>query len=326
MIASREVIAAADVARHYDELDAFYRDVWGEHVHHGLWLRGDESRELAVRQLGELVAREAAIGQGTRVIDIGCGYGATARLLATEFGAVVTGITISAAQHAIADGHFSSSFSSSSPSSRGNVSGQKGLREKVEDEEKDEDRAGRNPRFLLGDWLENDLSDASFDAAVAIESSEHMADKPRFFAQAHRVLRPGGRLVVCTWLSAEHPTANQERWLIEPICREGRMPHLGSESDYWRLATGAGFEIERVQEVTRQIARTWPIIARTFLLKLARKPAYARFLLERRSRNRVFALTIARLWIAFRTGAMRYGIFTLRKPTRSAAPEFEVRA
>ncbi len=280
MIHSRRRILSEDVARHYDELDAFYRDVWGEHVHHGLWLRGDESQALAVRQLAELVADEAAIGRGSRAIDIGCGYGATARLLAEEHGAEVTAMTVSAAQHAVA----------------------------VE-------RNGEttNPRFLLGDWLENVLPGAGFDAAIAIESSEHMSDKAQFFAQAHRVLRPGGRLIICAWLCAEQPTPNQVRWLLEPICREGRMPHLGSESDYRRLAADAGFAIERMQDVTRQIARTWPMVVRTFLLKLAQKPAYARFLFDRHARNRVFAMTIVRLWIAFRTGAMRYAVFTLSR-------------
>lgn len=280
MIASKQPIAGEDVARHYDELDAFYRDVWGEHVHHGLWLRGDESQAVAVRQLVELVAREAAIVQGARVIDIGCGYGATARLLAEERGAEVTAITISAAQHAIAITRCG---------------------------------GGENPRYLLGDWLDNELPPMGFDAAISIESSEHMPDKPKFFAQAHRVLRPDGRLVICAWLAAEHPTARQERWLIEPICREGRMPHLGSETDYRQLASDAGFAVERVQDVTRQIARTWPMIVRIFLLKLLHKPAYLRFLLDRHAHNRIFALTTVRLWIAFRTGAMRYCVFTLRK-------------
>ncbi len=289
MIASKQPIAGEDVARHYDELDAFYRDIWGEHVHHGLWLRGDESQPEAVRQLVDLVAREAAFGQGTRVIDIGCGYGATARLLAEERGAQVTAITISPAQYAIASGRIPSSSK----------------------EGEDEDPG--NPRFLLGDWLENDLPAQAFDAAIAIESSEHMPDKQKFFAQAYRVLRPGGRLVICAWLAAEYPTARQARWLIEPICREGRMPHLGSESDYRRLAGEARFTVERVQDVTRQIARTWPMIVRIFLLKLLHKPAYLRFLLDRHAHNRVFALTTVRLWIAFRTGAMRYAVFTLRR-------------
>ena len=287
MIASRQEIRNADVARHYDELDRFYRDIWGEHVHHGLWLRGDETRAQAVRQLAVLVAREAAVGQGSRVVDIGCGYGATSQLLAEEYGAEVTGITISEAQHAIAQARAAACHTLHTH----HIS---------------------HPAYLLGDWLTNTLPAESFDAAIAIESSEHM-DKPGFFAQAWRVLRPGGRLVVNSWLSREAPTAHQQRWLLEPICREGRMPHLGTESDYRRLAADAGFAIERFQDVTRQIARTWPMIVRVFLWNLLRKPAYLRFILDPGSQNAIFGLTIVRLWIAFRTGAMRYGVFTLIK-------------
>ncbi|MDR3405378.1 MAG: class I SAM-dependent methyltransferase [Chthoniobacter sp.] len=279
MIASRKEIRGADVASHYDELDRFYREIWGEHVHHGLWLRGDETQAQAVRQLAELVAREAGVDKGTRVMDIGCGYGATAQMIADEFGAQVTGITISEAQHAIAQAR----------------AGGKG-----------------NPTYIFGDWLTNTLPAESFDAAIAIESSEHM-DKAGFFAQARRVLRPGGRLVATVWLPCEAPTTNQERWLLEPICREGRFPHLGTESDYRRLATEAGFTIERFQDVTRQIARTWPMIVRVFLWNLLRKPAYLRFILDPKSQNAIFGLTIMRLWIAYRTGAMRYGVFTLTK-------------
>jgi tocopherol O-methyltransferase len=296
VISSRKEIRKADVASHYDELDRFYREIWGEHVHHGLWLRGDETRDQAVRQLAEMVAREAGAGKGSRVMDIGCGYGATSQLIADEFGAEVTGITISEAQHAIAEARSHNSYASHSSyeTDGSNTSNRP------------------SPTYLLGDWLTNTLPADSFDAAIAIESSEHM-DKAGFFAQARRVLRPGGRLVVNAWLSREAPTRHQVRWLIEPICREGRMPHLGTENDYRRLAADAGFAVERFQDVTRQIARTWPMIVRVFLWNLLRKPAYIRFLIDPKSQNAIFALTIVRLWIAFRTGAMRYGVFTLTK-------------
>src|SRR5205085_1479125 len=48
LIESRQSLTGEAVARHYDELDHFYRNIWGEHVHHGLWRRGDESPEIAV--------------------------------------------------------------------------------------------------------------------------------------------------------------------------------------------------------------------------------------------------------------------------------------
>lgn len=280
MIAASSEIAPDAVAAHYDDLDYFYRDIWGEHVHHGFWLRGDESREEAVCQLVELVASEARIGRGARVCDIGCGYGATARMLAVEFAAEVTAITVSSAQHDFAC------------QSTGNAT---------------------NPRYLLGDWLKNDLPTESFDAAIAIESSEHMPDLPTFFSQAHRVLRPGARLVICAWLSADAPGPRARRWLLEPICREGRMPQMGTFADYERLGSAAGFALERQEDVTAKVARTWPTIARVFARKLISRPAYARFLFDRHANNRIFALTIFRIWLAYRTGAMRYGLLTFTK-------------
>lgn len=278
------------VALHYDALDDLYRDVWGEHVHHGLWLRGDETRAEAVRQLVELVAGKARIMEGSRVCDIGCGYGAPARMLAQEYGAHVTAITLSSAQFAFA-------------------------RQRNRDES--------NPSFLLDDWMTIDLSAESFDAAIAIESSEHMPDQGRFFERAHRVLRPGGRLVVCAWLSAEEPGPAQQRWLLEPICREGRMPQLGSASDYQALAEKEGFALLGFEDLTRAAARTWPAIVGQFIVKLLSHPGYLRFL--RHAHNRIFALTILRIWIAYRTGAMRYGLFTFIKSSErnSCLPLFE---
>ena len=280
MIASRTDIRGADVAQHYDELDAFYRQIWGENVHHGLWRSGDESLAVARQQLEVFIADEAALIPGERVCDIGCGYGATARMLAEERGAQVTAITISPAQHAVAM----------------------------------ERNAGQdNPRFVVGDWLENDLPPDSFDAAIAVESSEHMPDKPAFFAQARRVLRTGGRLVVASWLVGEAPARWQQRWLLEPIAREARMPILGTESDYRQWVADAGFAVDRFQDITRAIARTWPMIVVTFARHLVRNPSIVRLLVRGWSHHAVFALTITRLCIAFRTGALRYGVFALSK-------------
>jgi len=295
VIASPQELSSAAVAEHYDELDHFYREIWGEHVHHGLWLRGDESSETATRQLVEAVAERAKIFRENgdeksrlfRVCDIGCGYGATARQLAREFGAEVTAITVSPAQFEFAI-------------SLNNVNGAN-------------ENAAPRVKFLLGDWLKNDLPDAAFDAAISIESSEHMADKAAFFSQANRVLQNGGRLVVCAWLARENASRAESRFLLEPICREGRMPSMGTESDYRRFFQNAGFELERFDDVSASVKKTWPICVRRFLVALFRHPRYARFLFNRHRRNRIFALTIFRIWLAYNIGAMRYGIFTARK-------------
>ncbi len=98
MIYPKRAITNPDVARHYDELDVFYREVWGEHVHHGLWRSGKEPPEVAVQQLVDHVAAQAHLQPGQAVCDVG--YGATARRLAQTYGARVTALTISPAQYA----------------------------------------------------------------------------------------------------------------------------------------------------------------------------------------------------------------------------------
>lgn len=56
----------AAVAAHYDELDLFYREVWGEHVHHGFWATGRESPLAAVEALVDLMADRLDLAPGKR--------------------------------------------------------------------------------------------------------------------------------------------------------------------------------------------------------------------------------------------------------------------
>ena len=95
-------IRANAVRSHYDDLDWIYREIWGLHVHHGLWQTGKESPEAAVETLVERVVADLDVRPGQRICDIGCGYGASANYLAERHGMEVTGLTISSVQAAVA--------------------------------------------------------------------------------------------------------------------------------------------------------------------------------------------------------------------------------
>src|SRR5258705_11943295 len=97
IIPAKEQTSAA-VAQHYDDLDPFYRELWGDHVHHGLWTTGLENPAQAVANLIACVARRLELDPGQPVRDVGCGYGATAHWLAEHHGVGVTGITPAAGQ------------------------------------------------------------------------------------------------------------------------------------------------------------------------------------------------------------------------------------
>lgn len=280
MIKPAVEISSEKVADHYNELDRYYRDIWGEHVHHGLWLSGRESPEAAVEQLIEAVVRPLGIGSGDRLCDVGCGYGATARYVAGKYRAVVTGVTISQAQYEYAR--------SVSP-----------------DEE--------NPQYLLRNWESNGFANESFDGIISIECLSHVHNKARFFEEIHRVLCPGKRAVATVWLASEDATPRQNRRLLEPICREGCLPGMGTRSEYEGLMDRVGLRLVEFQDLSRRVSRTWGICARRACGRLLTSLEPWRFLLSPRSRNRVFLLTVWRIMSAYRSGAMRYGLFVMEK-------------
>ncbi len=264
---------AAHVAAHYDELDVAYRRMWGDHVHHGYWDEGSETVEEAVAALVALVEQRLALKPGQNVCDIGCGYGATAAELLTRHDVSIVGLTLSAAQQRVASGR------------------------------------GHGFTCLLRDWMDNGLETNAYDRAYAIESSEHMVDKARFFTEAGRILRPGGKLVVCAWLEGERVPRWQARHLLLPICREGRLPSMGSRADYVDLAARAGFVLADYQDISRQVRRTWSICLMRLLKGLVIDTEIRRLALGGTTQSRDFMFSLPRLIIALRTGAMRYGIF-----------------
>ena len=280
MIAPRTAPDPAAVAAHYDRLDGFYRELWGEHVHHGLWRTGRETPEAAAEALTARVVEAAS--EAREVVDVGCGYGATSRALAEASGARVTALTLSPAQAEVARQR---------PPARGEV------------------------HVLVRDWLRNELPDASADAVVAVESTTHMPDRPRVFAEMARVLRPGGRLVLCVWASGDAPGRWAVRHLLEPICREGRLAGMGTMAENRAWIEGAGLAVEREEDWSQRVARTWTVVARRVARRLATDRETRRFLLDAREADRVFALTVLRLRLAFATGAMRYGFVVAQKPS-----------
>ena len=284
---SRAPAGASEVARHYDELDGFYRRLWGEHLHHGLFEGDDEDPGPATERLTDRVAELGGVGSATDVCDVGCGYGATARRLALRRGARVSALTLSGAQLRFARGRTPLDLPE-----------------------------GAAIRLLQADWLRNPFSDASFDAVLAIECLTHMPDQRAFFAEAARVLRPGGRLVVCAWLTSDDPGPLARRVLLEPICREGELPGMGSEPETRALIRDAGLELVEAHDLSRSVRRTWSICARRVLAACVQDPEARRLLRDPAVRSRVFARTVFRIWLAYRVGAMRYGLFVARKPEK----------
>ena len=156
-----------NVHAHYDLGNAFYR-LWLDPTmnYSSAWFDGDRRRDMVAAQHAKVqrALQECGVRPGQRLLEIGCGWGALAETAAREFGARVTGVTLSAAQLAWAA-------------------------ERV---------AGLSPAVDLRLQDYRDVADGPYDAIASIEMFEAVgrAYWPGFFATLHSQLRPGGRACI----------------------------------------------------------------------------------------------------------------------------------
>ena len=158
-----------NIHAHYDLGNAFY-ELWLDETmnYSSAWFDGDHTRPMADAQKAKVrrALRMAGVKAGDRVLEIGCGWGALAEAATTEFGAHITGVTLSTEQLAFAkarmDWH--------------GVKAQADLR--------------------LQDY--RDIQDASFDAICSIEMVEAVGQQywPTYFQTVSRLLKPGGRACI----------------------------------------------------------------------------------------------------------------------------------
>ena len=112
------------------------------------------------------LAHLAGLMPGQSVLDVGGGIGGPARVLAAEFGCLVTVLDLTEEFCRVGE----------------MFTARTGLSDRV--------------AFKLGNALDMPFPDASFDVVWTQHSSMNIPDKERLYSEAHRVLRPGGRLAI----------------------------------------------------------------------------------------------------------------------------------
>ena len=215
----------ARVIEHYDLVSPYYRSLWGEHLHHGYWINGDESKERAQVQLVEHLAELTNIKPGSEILDIGCGFGASSLYLAKKYQAPVTGITISSVQVEMAT---MAAANKNLPAT-----------------------------FLLMD-AEALTFCKQFDVLWSIESISHYQDRCAFFASAARLLKPGGSFAMTDWFKRADLTPAEQQEFIDPI-EQGMLVELKTMDEYERMLTSNGLQIRHSEILNKNTAKTWDI-------------------------------------------------------------------
>ena len=234
MCATVSAPAAATVAardrfqRYYEEAGPDYA-AWSPafNMHFGFfrWGLNPLDREVMLEQMNLEVLRRLDLDGRvlSRILDMGCGLGATLRSIARRVPAAeVHGITLVPWQF-----------------EQGNA-----LNIAL--------RHTNSIRLTLGDYEHTRYPSASFDAVCAIESSCYAtgANKSAFGREAHRLLRPGGRLVVADGFLGPGKLRGLQKRIFGKLCDCWAIDTLGEIGPFTRELERIGFRdltIERMQ-------------------------------------------------------------------------------
>jgi len=96
--------------------------------------------------------------------------------------------------------------------------------------------------FHKADYHVLPYKDKSFDVFWSLESIEHSDDVPTFIREAHRVLKPGGRMVIAATFKGETPPSDKQKYQLEVGHRvAGVFNNFRTAQEVTDLITDAGF-------------------------------------------------------------------------------------
>ncbi|WNI31442.1 cyclopropane-fatty-acyl-phospholipid synthase family protein [Streptomyces sp. ITFR-6] len=215
------------ISHHYDVGNDFYELVLGPSMVYSCayWEDGG-TLEDAQRDKLDLVCRKLALKEGDRLLDVGCGWGSMAIHAAREYGARVTGVTLSTEQAAFARKRIA----------------EEGLTDRIE--------------IRVQDY--RDVRDGPYDAISSIGMAEHVgAVRYREYADdVYALLKPGGRLL--NHQIARRPEKDESAYRVDEfidayVFPDGELAPLGRT-----VATleEAGFEARDVESLREHYALT----------------------------------------------------------------------
>ncbi|MGD9671144.1 MAG: cyclopropane-fatty-acyl-phospholipid synthase family protein [Hyphomicrobiaceae bacterium] len=193
-------VALAEAYYDSDDADAFYREIWGgEDIHIGLYDPPDldiaTASHATVVKLARLID---GLGEKTRVLDIGAGYGGAARYLARTYGCHVTCLNLSDVQNA------------------------------YNEKKNREQGLGSLVRVVHGNFESLPFQPGTFDVVWSQDAILHSSNRAKVLAEVVRVLAPGGQFVFTDPMQAD----DCPKGVLQPILDRIHLASLASPAFY----------------------------------------------------------------------------------------------
>jgi sarcosine/dimethylglycine N-methyltransferase len=208
---------------YYDstEADNFYKNVWGgEDIHIGLYASDSEPiAEASHRTVRHMADTLGEVEKSARILDLGAGYGGSARYLAKRFGCHVTCLNLSETQNDL----------------NHELTAEAGLEDLVS--------------VVHGDFENIPDPDDSYDMVWSQDAILHSGNRPRVLDEVRRVLKPGGRFVFTDPMQSD----DCPEGVLQPILDRIQLSTLGSIAFYRSELAKRGFSEISVEPLTGQL-------------------------------------------------------------------------
>ncbi len=210
-----------ETAREYynsEDADNFYFHVWGgEDIHIGLYETADEGIATASRRtVARMAGMLEGLGSDKRLVDLGSGYGGSARYLASTYGCHVMALNLSETENA----------------RNRAMTADQGLADKVE--------------VIEGSFEQVPAADSSFDFAWSQDAILHSGQRLQVIKEVARLLKPGGTFIFTDPMQAD----DCPQGVLQPVLDRIHLDSLGSFAFYRDAAVAAGLASVRTEDLT----------------------------------------------------------------------------
>lgn len=296
LLTARSYNSADSVANSYDQWteDGILEFYWGEHIHLGHY-GSPPHRKNFLKAKYDFVHEMVAWGgldkfpAGTTLLDVGCGFGGSSRVLAKDYGFSVTGVTISPKQ----------------------------VKRAQELTPEDVDA-----QFKVDDAMALSYPDASFDVVWSVEAGPHMPDKAVFAKELMRVLKPGGVLVLADWNQRDDrqkPLNFWERPVMRQLLDQWSHPAFASIEGFSEELAATGFVEGNVitSDWTKETLPSW---LDSIWQGIARPAGLVKFGFSGLLKSLREVPTILLMRLAFGAGLCRFGMFRAQRSNTLTKP------
>lgn len=231
---SKSYSDVVETARDYynsEDADNFYFHVWGgEDIHIGMYQSEDEPIRDASRRTIEHMASKIKLklDADKKVLDMGAGYGGVARYLAKTYGCQVVALNLSEREN----------------ERDRKMNQEQGLDHLIE--------------VWDGSFESVEADDASFDVVWSQDSILHSSERDQVIAEAARVLKPGGELIMTDPMQVD----DCPEGVLQPVYDRIHLPSLGSIEFYRETAKQNGLEELEVEEMTENLVKHYGRVRR----------------------------------------------------------------